>query len=99
MYENWLQHVPNGLIHLNNICIWGTEYILHWLFELQFKFSRYLSLYYTGVPLYHIDGLVQERRNSSALAMELCLSCTNPSICKFCAKSSKYTFTYARSSC
>ena len=30
----------------------------------------------------HLDGLVQERRNSSALAVELCLSCTNPSICK-----------------
>ena len=29
---------------------------------------------------YNIDGLVQERCNSSALAMELCLSCTNPSI-------------------
>ena len=28
-----------------------------------------------------LDGLVQERRNSSALAMELRLSCTNPSIC------------------
>ena len=28
----------------------------------------------------HFDGLVQERRNSSALAMELRLSCTNPSI-------------------
>ena len=28
----------------------------------------------------HIDGLVQERRNSSALAMELCLSYTKPSI-------------------
>ena len=28
----------------------------------------------------HIDGLVQERRNSSALAMELRLSCTSPSI-------------------
>ena len=28
----------------------------------------------------HMDGLVQERRNSSALAMELRLSCTNPSI-------------------
>ena len=27
----------------------------------------------------HIDGLVQERRNSSALAMELRLSCANPS--------------------
>ena len=29
---------------------------------------------------YNIDGLVQERRNSSALAMDLCLSCTDPSI-------------------
>ena len=27
-----------------------------------------------------IDGLVQERRNSSALAMELRLSCTKPSM-------------------
>ena len=30
---------------------------------------------------YDIDGLVQERRNSIVLAMELCLSCTNPLIC------------------
>ena len=30
--------------------------------------------------LQHIDGLVQEKRNSKALAMELRLSCTNPSI-------------------
>ena len=29
---------------------------------------------------YHIDGLVQERLYSSALAMHLCRSCTNPSI-------------------
>ena len=29
---------------------------------------------------YDIDGLVQKRRNSSALAMELRLSSTNPSI-------------------
>ena len=28
----------------------------------------------------HYDGLVQERRNSSALAMELRLSCHHPSI-------------------
>ena len=28
----------------------------------------------------HIDGLMQERRNSSALAVELRLSCTNPSV-------------------
>ena len=31
-------------------------------------------------PTYHIDGLVQERRNSSASALELPLSYTNPSI-------------------
>ena len=31
----------------------------------------------------HINGLVQERHNSTALAVELCLSCTNPSICFF----------------
>ena len=30
-----------------------------------------------------IDGLVQEKRNSIANALELCLSCTNPS--KYCA--------------
>ena len=29
----------------------------------------------------YFNGLVQERRNSSALATELCLYCTNPSIC------------------
>ena len=32
----------------------------------------------------YIGGLVQERRNSSALAMELRLSCTNPSIWRPC---------------
>ena len=37
----------------------------------------------------YIDGLIQERRDSSALAMELpvCLSCTKPSICSFFANS------------
>ena len=30
--------------------------------------------------LHHTDGLVRERRNSSVLAMELRLSCTNQSI-------------------
>ena len=34
--------------------------------------------------LEHIDGLVQERCNSSALAMELRLSCTNPLIGMLC---------------
>ena len=32
-----------------------------------------------GDVMSDIDGLVQERRNASALAMQLRLSCTNPS--------------------
>ena len=34
------------------------------------------------ISFYEIDGLVQERRNSIANAMELRLSCTNPLKCK-----------------
>ena len=37
----------------------------------------------------YIDGLVQERRNSSASAMELRLSCTNQSICTCTLNSQK----------
>ena len=33
---------------------------------------------FTSLP--HMDGLVQEKRNSGVLAMELRPSCTNPSI-------------------
>ena len=40
------------------------------------EFCLWMTIAYT-------DGLVQERRNSSALAMELRLACTNPSICTF----------------
>ena len=32
----------------------------------------------------YIGGLVHERRNSSAVAVELRLSCTNPSTCSWC---------------
>ena len=34
-----------------------------------------------SIPYFYIDGLVQERRNSIANALELRLSCTNPLIC------------------
>ena len=43
----------------------------HWLVG---KFQRFISEVY-------VEGFVQERRNSSALAMELRLSCTNPLMC------------------
>ena len=45
---------------------------------LQEVFCKPVKVRVTHVP--HIDVLVQERRNSSALAMELRLSCTNPLI-------------------
>ena len=38
---------------------------------------QYKILLHNG---WHVDGLVQERRSSNALAMELRLSCTNPSL-------------------
>ena len=34
------------------------------------------------ISQHHIDRFMQERCNSSALAVELCLSCTKPWICK-----------------
>ena len=44
-----------------------------WTFQLKFSDQRSIDLLYIG-------GLVQERCNSSALSMELHLSCTNSSI-------------------
>ena len=45
--------------------------MIDWFIGFNFAFN-------TERP--YIDGLAQERRNSSALAMELRLSCTNSSI-------------------
>ena len=43
---------------------------------------RHDDLNNVNLLLVHIDGLVQERRNSIVSALELRLSCTNPSIYK-----------------
>ena len=43
-------------------------------------------------PWLSIDGLVQERRNSSALTLELCLSCTNPSVWSLCFMQEQHNF-------
>ena len=49
--------------------------------EWNAQLTPVLGHSYVGVTWSsYIDGSVQERRNSSALAMELRLSCTNPSI-------------------
>ena len=51
----------------------------HWCTEKIISYA-YPDIYSQQT---HFDGLVQETRNSSALAMELRLSCTNPSIYGF----------------
>ena len=49
----------------------------HWTAAENKKNTPTVLLY----AIYHIDGLMQERCNSSALAMELRLTCIKPSIC------------------
>ena len=70
--------------------IWNVLliYIFIWYFIYIYIFNvcnimlhqDILQINHRGFPItkHHIDGLVQERRNSSALAMELRLSCINP---------------------
>ena len=54
-----------------------TEFHMKKSLDMLHKMSE---LYRTAHEMWppNIDGLVQEKRNSSALAMELRLSCTNP---------------------
>ena len=63
----------------DSVCIYYHSVLTHWPCEDLKKVLK-LKLSYV-IFEYHIDGLVQESRNSIALAMELRLSCTNPSIC------------------
>ena len=60
----------------------GNEAIkMKWtiLTKIEFEFVRIINNYW-GQFQYNINGLVQEKRNFGALAMELPLPCTNPSI-------------------
>ena len=54
---------------------------VHCLYDEKFLHFNWITAFENRLLLLsYIDGLMQERRNSNALAMELCLSCTNPSI-------------------
>ena len=41
--------------------------------------AEFNTAYFHALWFYEVDGLLQERRNSVSNALELCLSCTNPS--------------------
>ena len=49
-----------------------------YLLTLEISMCIYIYVY---IHIHSNDGLMQERRNSIANALELHLSCTNPSIC------------------
>ena len=56
-----------------------SDWSVQW-FGVEYVINHYLNQ--CGPNSWtHIDGLMQIRQNSSALAIELRLSCTNPSIC------------------
>ena len=67
-------------------CLFGTQSLsepmltCNWTFAFKLNFMQNSNIFVEGNTFQNIDGLVQERRNSSALAMELRLFCTNPSI-------------------
>ena len=67
------------LIITNELTHWGQK---KWLICCRWHFSNAFS---------YIDGLVQGRRNSSALAMELHLSCINLSEWKSLYSGSNFT--------
>ena len=56
-------------------------YFVNMWFILLYLGTKRLKMITLYIANNYFDGLVQERCNSSALAMELCLSCTDLSIC------------------
>ena len=85
----WLWSL-NGYIWLTNSSNLEAKHIFnsHLIGSFQCVKFQVITLYfqhdrnnYESIPIYQMDGLVQERCNSSALAMELRFSSTNPLIC------------------
>ena len=62
---------------IETLLAWFMTKCMKWKQNTNVQRGHFFSIW---PSLSHIDGLVQERRNSSALAMELRLSCINPSI-------------------
>ena len=64
----------------NGIVMCDLKWNLSYLMELDWLCNgRPCRTYLPSFKRCVVDGLVQERRNSSALAVELCVSCTIPS--------------------
>ena len=73
--------VYENLFHINILIVYWDYYISTPYHESYYPEQEQIisiSLAWTHL---HIDGLVQEKRNSIANALELRLFCINPSIC------------------
>ena len=67
------------LIYCWFIVNWTHKNHLWWKFQSEFKIKNWACCQVWCYTYKHnIDGLMQERQNSIANALELCLSCTNP---------------------
>ena len=81
--SNWINEIECGshMAAAVGICQWALGIpagCLHHSTNRQVHQDK--TYYITMVSLENIDGLVQEKCNPSVLAMELCISCNNPSI-------------------
>ena len=76
MIFNTLPHA-SAQIHITSYCKWCQVHFLLFHKATGALLKSVLNL----TTWHHIDGSVQEIRNSSALAMESRLSCIIPSIC------------------
>ena len=74
--KNIWYDVSDSKVHGANMGPTGPRWSPCWPHELCYL--GYTSQYHKNESSPHIDGLVQERRNCSVLAMELHLSYTNP---------------------
>ena len=82
---NWNSHIFIQENTFENV-IWEMSVILSQPQRVKFvqnkgnSAAQAMKLHHLSTGWGHLDGLVQERCNSSVLAMEFHLSCTNPSI-------------------
>ena len=78
-HSNWHNYGDDG------VTAWGVNHLGD-LYNLSLRSGAGVGHHRTQSAVVQVDGCkVLERRNSSALAMELRLSCTNPSRCWFVA--------------
>ena len=81
-------HTNYMFIHSSELSPYYTSIHSIWIVRnvnashtLDTLWSIYFNDYFLAFMVHDVDGLMQERHNSIANAMELRLSCTNPSMC------------------